>query len=188
MIQVGSCCRLIGIPYSASGLSGPGVADADTHELRLSDTPLRLSGPIGGQHLLVALGGGGLQCLDLQLKNGSIPRLSQAQGMPSDSHCSSNSQHLLRQLQVVPSMPLPHEARGGAVNEEHHASPGINLLLWAGELERQVSSLHAGHYKCLAFNSRGTLVAMGAEDGSFQVLDWPALAIKFDNRSFLLRA
>ena len=28
-------------------------------------------------------------------------------------------------------------------------------------------------------------MAMGAEDGSFQALEWPSLAIKFDNRSFL---
>ena len=61
-----------------------------------------------------------------------------------------------------------------------------SLCHCTGELAKRVSSLRSSHYKCLAFNGPGTLLALGAEDGSLQVLEWPSLAIKFDNRSSLL--
>ncbi len=43
-----------------------------------------------------------------------------------------------------------------------------------------------GMVKCLAFSGSGRLLALGGDDGSLTVLDWPALRVRAELRCALL--
>ena len=50
----------------------------------------------------------------------------------------------------------------------------------AGEVAAQLACL--GMVKCLAFSGSGRLLALGGDDGSLTVLDWPALRVRAELR------
>lgn len=60
----------------------------------------------------------------------------------------------------------------------------LNRARVAGEAAAQLAGL--GMVKCLAFSGSGRLLALGGDDGSLTVLDWPALRVRTDLRCALL--
>ena len=54
-------------------------------------------------------------------------------------------------------------------------------LLRAGALAAAAGQLQ-GTFNCVAFDSRGSALALGSEDGSLQLLEWPSLKQRFCNR------
>ena len=54
----------------------------------------------------------------------------------------------------------------------------------AGEVAAQLAGL--GMVKCMAFSRSGRLLALGGDDGSLTVLDWPTLRVRAELRCALL--
>ena len=57
----------------------------------------------------------------------------------------------------------------------------VRASLPAGPLATRATQLQ-GTCKCMAFDSRGTALALGREDGSLQLLEWPSLEARFHSR------
>ena len=51
----------------------------------------------------------------------------------------------------------------------------------AGDLQERLLSI-TGDVRCLAFSSSGEQLALGFEDGSLRVYQWPSLQVKLDLR------
>ena len=155
--RAGPCARIVLSQYLDGALS------EEAGSLSTQDAPLRMALSPAGTCLVLAMGKGGLERFDVDLSAKPLPGLAAA---PGPATC-------MTRVLVLEVLRLAHTRRAKLDMVE---LPTAAARDWgAGEVRQALQSM--GMVKALAFSRDGRRLALGGEDGSITVLDWPSARI-----------